>query len=95
MTKIEWQSKPETEFWALLNTLYKVHAAFKFSGLLYCADCGAKLSLAAANGNTHFRCSMYKRTSRAKECTQHDIPSDKEMQEMERESMQRTTRRTA
>lgn len=42
-----------------------------FSGLLYCADCGAKLSLATANGNTHFRCSMYKRTSRAKECTQH------------------------
>ena len=42
-----------------------------FSGLLYCADCGAKLSLATANGYAHFRCSMYKRTSRAKECTQH------------------------
>ena len=47
-----------------------------FSGLLYCADCGAKLSLAAANGHTHFRCSMYKRTSRAKECTQHYIRED-------------------
>ena len=47
-----------------------------FSGLLYCADCGAKLSLATANGHTHFRCSMYKRTSRAKECTQHYIRED-------------------
>lgn len=47
-----------------------------FSGLLYCADCGAKLSLATANGYTHFRCSMYKRTSRAKECTQHYIRED-------------------
>lgn len=35
-----------------------------FSGLLYCADCGAKLSLATANGYAHFRCSQYKRTSR-------------------------------
>ncbi len=47
-----------------------------FSGLLYCADCGAKLSLATANGHTHFRCSMYKRTSRAKECTQHYVRED-------------------
>lgn len=47
-----------------------------FSGLLYCADCGAKLSLATANGYTHFRCSQYKRTSRAKECTQHYIRED-------------------
>ena len=47
-----------------------------FSGLLYCADCGAKLNLATANGYTHFRCSMYKRTSRAKECTQHYIRED-------------------
>lgn len=47
-----------------------------FSGLLYCADCGAKLSLATANGYAHFRCSMYKRTSRAKECTQHYIRED-------------------
>ena len=47
-----------------------------FSGLLYCADCGAKLSLATANGYEHFRCSMYKRTSRAKECTQHYIRED-------------------
>lgn len=44
-----------------------------FSGLLYCADCGAKLSLAAANGYTHFRCSQYKRTSRTQNCTQHYI----------------------
>lgn len=44
-----------------------------FSGLLYCADCGAKLSLAAANGYTHFRCSQYKRTSRSQNCTQHYI----------------------
>ena len=47
-----------------------------FSGLLYCSDCGAKLSLATANGYEHFRCSMYKRTSRAKECTQHYIRED-------------------
>lgn len=44
-----------------------------FSGLLYCADCGAKLSLATANGYTHFRCSQYKRTSRSQHCTQHYI----------------------
>ncbi len=44
-----------------------------FSGLLYCADCGAKLSLATANGYTHFRCSQYKRTSRTQNCTQHYI----------------------
>lgn len=44
-----------------------------FSGLLYCADCGAKLSLATANGYTHFRCSQYKRTSRSQNCTQHYI----------------------
>ena len=31
-----------------------------FSGLLYCADCGAKLSLATANGYAHFRCSEKK-----------------------------------
>lgn len=43
-----------------------------FSGLLYCADCGAKLSLATANGYAHFRCSQYKRTSR----TQHYIRED-------------------
>ncbi len=36
----------------------------------------AKLSLATANGCRHFRCSMYKRTSRAKECTQHYIRED-------------------
>ena len=47
-----------------------------FSGLLYCADCGAKLSLAAANGYTHFRCSQYKRTSRTQNCTQHYIRED-------------------
>ena len=44
-----------------------------FSGMLYCADCGAKLSLATANGYTHFRCSQYKRTSRSQNCTQHYI----------------------
>lgn len=44
-----------------------------FSGLLYCADCGAKLSLSTANGYTHFRCSQYKRTSRSQNCTQHYI----------------------
>lgn len=47
-----------------------------FSGLLYCADCGAKLSLATANGYVHFRCSMYKRTSRTQNCTQHYIRKD-------------------
>lgn len=47
-----------------------------FSGLLYCADCGAKLSLATANRYTHFRCSQYKRTSRTQNCTQHYIRED-------------------
>ena len=47
-----------------------------FSGLLYCADCGAKLSLATANGYAHFRCSQYKRTSRTQDCTQHYIRED-------------------
>lgn len=47
-----------------------------FSGLLYCADCGAKLSLATANGYAHFRCSQYKRTSRTQNCTQHYIRED-------------------
>lgn len=43
-----------------------------FSGLLSCADCGVKLSLATANGYTHFRCSQYKRMSR----TQNYIPEE-------------------
>lgn len=47
-----------------------------FFGLLYCADCGAKLSLATANGYAHFRCSQYKRTSRTQNCTQHYIRED-------------------
>ena len=47
-----------------------------FSGLLYCADCGAKLSLATANGYAHCRCSQYKRTSRTQNCTQHYIRED-------------------
>ena len=47
-----------------------------FSGMLYCTDCGEKLSLAAANGYTHFRCSQYKRTSRSQNCTQHYIRED-------------------
>lgn len=47
-----------------------------FSGLLYCADCGAKLSLSTANGYAHFRCSQYKRTSRTQNCTQHYIRED-------------------
>ena len=47
-----------------------------FSGLLYCADCGAKLSLATANGYAHFLCSQYKRTSRTQNCTQHYIRED-------------------
>ena len=47
-----------------------------FSGLLYCADCGAKLSLATANGYAHFRCSQYKRTSRTQNCTLHYIRED-------------------
>ena len=47
-----------------------------FSGMIYCADCGAKLSLATANGYAHFRCSQYKRTSRTQNCTQHYIRED-------------------
>ena len=47
-----------------------------FSGLLYCADCGAKLSLATANGYAHFRCSQYKRTSRTQNSSQHYIRED-------------------
>ena len=47
-----------------------------FSGLLYCADCGAKLSLATDNGYAHLRCSQYKRTSLTKNCTQHYIRED-------------------
>lgn len=40
------------------------------------SDCGAKLSLATANGYAHFRCSQYKRTSRTQNCTQHYIRED-------------------
>lgn len=47
-----------------------------FSGLLSCTDCGAKLSLATADGYPHFRCSQYKRTSHTQNCTQHYIPEE-------------------
>lgn len=54
----------------------KSGAESMFSGLLYCADCGAKLSLSAANGNLFFRCSRYKGNSRGRECSQHYIRED-------------------
>lgn len=44
-----------------------------FSGLLYCADCGAKLSLNVSGGYRYFRCSGYKRNSRMKTCSIHYI----------------------
>lgn len=44
-----------------------------FSGLLYCADCGSKLSLNLSNGYRYFRCAGYKRNSRSKACTIHYI----------------------
>lgn len=51
----------------------KTGAASIFSGLLYCADCGAKLSLNVSNGYRYFRCSGYKRNSRKKACSIHYI----------------------
>lgn len=73
----------DTEMWEKVQTIRenkrrptKSGMTSIFSGLLYCADCGAKLSLATANGYVHFRCSMYKRTSRTQNCTQHYIRED-------------------
>ena len=51
----------------------KTGATSIFSGLLYCADCGAKLSLNVSNGYRYFRCSGYKRNSRKKACSIHYI----------------------
>ena len=47
-----------------------------FTGLLYCADCGTKLSLRAAKNYLYFRCSKYKGNSRSGICTQHYIRED-------------------
>ena len=47
-----------------------------FSGLLYCADCGAKLNLCVVRDKPYFRCAKYKGNSRNKECTQHYIRED-------------------
>ena len=72
-----------------------------FSGLLYCADCGAKLSLATANGYAHFRCSEKKDGKRTQQIDIYysyvgivDISTDEEMREMEQEYMQHTKRQT-
>lgn len=51
----------------------KTGATSIFSGLLYCADCGAKLSLNVSSGYRYFRCSGYKRNSRKKACSIHYI----------------------
>lgn len=51
----------------------KTGATSIFSGLLYCADCGSKLSLNVSGDYKYFRCSGYKRNSRQKECTIHYI----------------------
>lgn len=47
-----------------------------FTGLLYCADCGTKLSLRAAKNYLYFRCSKYKGNSRSGICTHHYIRED-------------------
>ncbi len=47
-----------------------------FSGLLCCADCGAKLNLCIVRDKPYFRCAKYKGNSRNKECTQHYIRED-------------------
>jgi len=47
-----------------------------FSGLLECADCGAKLNLCMVRDNPYFRCARYKGNSRNKDCTQHYIRED-------------------
>ena len=51
----------------------KTGATSIFSGLLYCADCGAKLSLNVSNGYKYFRCGGYKRNSRMNACSIHYI----------------------
>ena len=47
-----------------------------FSGLVVCADCGAKMYYGENGGSRFFRCSRYKSTSREKTCTQHYIRED-------------------
>ena len=51
----------------------KTGATSIFSGMLYCADCGAKLNLNVSNGYKYFRCGGYKRNSRIKACSIHYI----------------------
>ena len=51
----------------------KTGATSIFSGLFYCADCGAKLNLNVSNGYKYFRCGGYKRNSRMKACSIHYI----------------------
>ena len=47
-----------------------------FSGLVVCADCGAKMYYGENSNSRFFRCSRYKSTSREKTCTQHYIRED-------------------
>lgn len=51
----------------------KTGATTTFSGVLYCADCGAKLSLNVSNEYKYFRCGGYKRNSRMNACSIHYI----------------------
>ena len=47
-----------------------------FSGLVVCADCGAKMYFGENKGYRFFRCSRYKRGSREKFCSQHYITEE-------------------
>ena len=47
-----------------------------FSGLVVCADCGAKMYYGENGGSRFFRCSRFKSASREKPCTQHYIRED-------------------